>query len=102
MNIKKLLSALVFFTCNLMAENGSVDQYIVRPCCTDAQSYNTWYGNGNSWPNAGSDREWRQDNITPYSFTIYRRSESYPASFADISEQPQISGFERSVYTTPK
>jgi hypothetical protein len=100
MNKKIFLSVIIFLTCNLNAGNDYVDSYIVRPCCTDAQAYNAWHGN--SWPSAGPDRAWRHDNITPYSFTIYQRSESHPPSFADLSEQPHISGFERSVYTTPK
>jgi hypothetical protein len=92
---KIFLSVIAFTTLNIMA-----DYPIVRPCCTDGQAYNN--GFGNYWFNAGPDRVWREENIAPDSFTIYRRSEDRPISFTDLAEQPAISGFERSVYTTPK
>lgn len=69
------------------------DYVSVRRCCTDASS--NWFG-------AGPDRAWREENIAPDNFSIYRRSEFRPVSFTDLSEQPQISGFETSVYTSPK
>ncbi len=73
--------------------NIDTDYIVVRRCCTDASS---------NWYSAGPDRAWREENITPESFTIYRRSENRPISFTDLAEQPQISGFEQSVYTSPK
>ena len=70
------------------------NEYVpIRRCCTDASS---------NWLNAGPDREWREQNIAPDNFSIYQRSEYRPVSFPDLSEQPQISGFETSVYTSPK
>lgn len=89
--MKKLL------TCMLLAGTGFIyaDNYQVRRCCTDAYSATNGYF-------AGPDRAWREENIAPDNFTIYRRSEYRPTSFTDLAEQPQISGFERSVYTSPK
>lgn len=69
------------------------DYVSVRRCCTDSSS--NWFG-------AGPDREWREENIAPDNFSIYRRSDFRPISFTDLAEQPQISGFETSVYTSPK
>ena len=69
--------------------------YKNRPCCTYEDG--TWYV-------GGRDRTW-WENKYPGSwqkFGLDTRSPFRPTSFTDLAEQPAISGFERSVYTSPK
>ena len=76
---------------NIDVQNG----YRVRPCCT--------YENG-TWYVAGRDRTW-WDQVYPGSwnrFGIDERSPLKDSSFTDLAEQPATSGFERSIYTSPK
>ncbi len=92
--IKPLMIVALFFSAtSLIADGYYYNDYPVRRCCTDASS---------NWYNAGPDRAWREENISPDNFSIYRRSDYRQTSFTDLSEQPGISGFERSVYTSPK
>ncbi len=95
--MKRLLSLILLigaygFDCSAY-QGYDQNLYPIRRCCTDASS---------NWYNAGPDRAWREENIGPDNFSIYRRSDFRPVSFTDLSEQPQISGFETSVYTSPK
>jgi hypothetical protein len=89
----KELMAILLLISSFSLYGAYESYYPIRRCCTDASS---------NWYSAGPDRVWREDNISPDTFSIYRRSEYRPVSFPDLSEQPAISGFERSVYTSPK
>ena len=80
---------------NIDVQNGYQNGYAVRPCCT--------YENG-TWYVAGRDRTW-WDQVYPGSwkrFGLDERSPLTDPSFTDLAEQPAISGFERSIYTSPK
>lgn len=65
-----------------------------RPCCS--------YENGR-WYVGGRDVTW-WDRYYPGSWQRFGIGTSWDGktTFTDVSEQPDISGFERSVYTSPK